>query len=96
MLTSFRCACRWQDEADPLAFKPERWAGQKDGAWIPFGGGARLCVGYALAMVEMKVGGLRRPRLARPPPLLLPPLHAAVLLGQPRRSSWQPSSGATP
>ena len=37
-------ACRWAGEDNPLAFKPERWltpAGQKPGAWIPFGGGAR-------------------------------------------------------
>lgn len=57
------CACpwrRWQGEDNPLAFKPERWlhgAASKAGAWIPFGGGVRLCLGWLLAMVEMKVGG---------------------------------------
>lgn len=50
--------CRWQDEDDVQAFKPERWlhgAAQKQGAWIPFGGGQRLCLGWLLAMTEMKV-----------------------------------------
>ena len=52
-------ACRWQGEEQPLAFKPERWlagAALKQGAWIPFGGGQRLCLGWLLAMTEMKVG----------------------------------------
>lgn len=49
---------RWAGEADPLQFKPERWlngATQKAGAWIPFGGGPRFCLGWLLAMVEMKM-----------------------------------------
>ncbi|EFN56775.1 hypothetical protein CHLNCDRAFT_144259 [Chlorella variabilis] len=49
---------RWQGEEQPLAFKPERWlagAALKQGAWIPFGGGQRLCLGWLLAMTEMKV-----------------------------------------
>ena len=53
-----RCLCRWQGEEQPLAFKPERWlagAALKQGAWIPFGGGQRLCLGWLLAMTEMKV-----------------------------------------
>jgi hypothetical protein len=36
----------------------ERWLseqGQKTGAFMPFGGGLRLCVGYILAQAEMKV-----------------------------------------
>ena len=43
--------------ADPLAFRPERWA---DGfartlprhAYFPFGGGPRVCIGNAFAMME--------------------------------------------
>ncbi|PRW50773.1 glutamine cyclotransferase [Chlorella sorokiniana] len=53
-----RTDARWAGEEDPQAFKPERWltpAGQKTGAWIPFGGGARMCLGYVLAKAEMKV-----------------------------------------
>ncbi|KAL4444062.1 hypothetical protein ABPG75_011799 [Micractinium tetrahymenae] len=49
---------RWAGEADPLQFRPERWldgAAHRTGAWIPFGGGPRLCLGWLLAMAEMKV-----------------------------------------
>lgn len=49
---------RWSNDEEPLAFKPERWLGgatRKAGAWIPFGGGSRLCLGWLLAMAEMKV-----------------------------------------
>lgn len=52
---------RWAGEtgpAAPLSFCPERWLseeGQKTGAWIPFGSGARMCLGYLLATAELKV-----------------------------------------
>jgi cytochrome P450 len=47
---------RWFDE--PLAFRPERWA---DGlakrlpkmAFLPFGGGPRVCIGNQFALTEM-------------------------------------------
>ncbi len=50
----------------PLAlgsFAPERWlewGGDegKGGGWLPFGAGARMCLGYPLALAEIKVGGL--------------------------------------
>ena len=49
---------RWAGQPDAAAFRPERWLteeGRKPGgAWIPFGGGARLCLGWLLAMAEMK------------------------------------------
>ena len=43
---------------DPEAFRPERYLG--DGApsgyeWIPFGGGARRCIGAPFALLEMRV-----------------------------------------
>jgi cytochrome P450 len=44
--------------ADPGAFKPERWLDTASGqtlpkyAFFPFGGGPRVCIGAALAMVE--------------------------------------------
>lgn len=52
---------RWMGEAGgraPWKFCPERWldeAGQKTGAWTPFGGGSRMCLGYLLATAELKV-----------------------------------------
>jgi cytochrome P450 len=46
---------------DPLAFRPERWA---DGepvpySFVPFGGGARRCIGFALATLELQVLAVR-------------------------------------
>lgn len=46
---------RWYPE--PLAFKPERWADDfakklPRQAYFPFGGGARICIGNAFAMME--------------------------------------------
>jgi cytochrome P450 len=42
---------------DPLRFLPERWRGADDRAYafFPFGGGARRCLGMALAYFEMKI-----------------------------------------
>lgn len=42
---------------DPLVFRPERWA---DGepvpfSFVPFGGGYRRCIGFALATLELQV-----------------------------------------
>jgi cytochrome P450 family 135 len=41
---------------DPLAFRPERFLGQRPGTytWIPFGGGAHRCLGGAFALFEMR------------------------------------------
>jgi cytochrome P450 family 135 len=41
---------------EPLAFKPERFLGQRPGTytWIPFGGGAHRCLGGAFALFEMR------------------------------------------
>ena len=56
---------RWAGEKGQLSrqqFYPERWLseeGQKTGAFMPFGGGLRLCVGYLLAQYEMKVRPLQ-------------------------------------
>ena len=43
--------------SDPDAFIPERFleARKKSGAWIPFGGGVRRCLGASFAQLEMKV-----------------------------------------
>jgi cytochrome P450 len=42
---------------EPERFRPDRWLGLNPSAYeyIPFGGGPRLCVGAAFAMMEMKV-----------------------------------------
>jgi cytochrome P450 family 135 len=41
---------------DPTAFRPERFLDRPPGAftWVPFGGGARRCVGASFATLEMK------------------------------------------
>lgn len=42
---------------EPEQFKPERFLERKYSAYeyLPFGGGNRLCVGYAFAQYEMKL-----------------------------------------
>jgi cytochrome P450 len=47
---------------DPLAFRPERWDPSTPGyrepkpySFLPFGGGYRRCIGFALATMEIKV-----------------------------------------
>lgn len=45
---------------DPSAFKPERWASDlkaelPDFAYVPFGGGPRLCIGREFALLEAKL-----------------------------------------
>jgi hypothetical protein len=54
---------RWKDQSGDLAperFCPERWLDPAviesgAGSWIPWGGGARMCLGMNLAMAQMKV-----------------------------------------
>jgi cytochrome P450 len=43
--------------ADPLTFHPERFLDTRAGAytWIPFGGGARRCLGAAFSLIEMRI-----------------------------------------
>ena len=42
---------------EPDKFNPERWLNQKTRPWtfFPFGGGARRCIGAALAIAEIKI-----------------------------------------
>jgi len=42
---------------DPLSFRPERFLDQRPEtySWVPFGGGARRCIGAAFAQLEMAV-----------------------------------------
>jgi cytochrome P450 len=46
---------------DPLAFRPERWAGGEPEpySFVPFGGGHRRCIGFALATLELQVLAVR-------------------------------------
>jgi cytochrome P450 len=52
---------------DPLAFRPERWAdGEPEPySFVPFGGGARKCIGFALATLELQVLAVRLAQRAR-------------------------------
>ncbi len=66
---------------DPLAFKPERWEGGLAKAlpryaYFPFGGGPRICIGNAFAMMEavlVLVTTARHFRFTNPKPLSLTP-----------------------
>ena len=42
---------------DPLTFRPERFLGTRAGTftWIPFGGGARRCIGANIALIEARI-----------------------------------------
>ena len=42
---------------EPNCFKPERFLSRQYSSYeyLPFGGGSRLCIGYALALLEMKL-----------------------------------------
>ncbi|MEL7157607.1 MAG: cytochrome P450 [Actinomycetota bacterium] len=46
---------------DPTSFRPERWRGDEpeSGAYLPFGDGARRCLGFALATLELQVLAVR-------------------------------------
>lgn len=46
---------------DPLVYRPERWAeGEPEPfAFVPFGGGHRRCIGFALATLELHVLAVR-------------------------------------
>jgi len=43
------------EQFDPERFSPERNEQRKPGSYVPFGGGARICMGQHFAMVEMSV-----------------------------------------
>jgi cytochrome P450 len=46
---------------DPEAFRPERWEGGEPVpySFVPFGGGYRKCIGFALATIELQVLAVR-------------------------------------
>lgn len=89
---------RWFDEPD--AFRPERWLGDLEKrlprfAYYPFGGGPRVCIGNAFALMEARLllaALARRWRLTVAPghrveldPLVtLRPKHGMRMVAQPR------------
>jgi|APTNR8051073442_1049403.scaffolds.fasta_scaffold01010_9 cytochrome P450 len=90
---------------EPLAFEPERWTdGSARGlprfAYFPFGGGARICIGQPLALMEAKLvlaGICQRFRLADHDGGVIEP-SASITLRPNRavrlRVSRRPSSGS--
>lgn len=42
-------------EWDPMRFTPERAAGRHRFAWVPFGGGAHMCLGLHFAYMQAKI-----------------------------------------
>jgi len=69
---------------DPDRFSPERIRDIPDGAYIPFSGGSRICLGKSFAMMEAKLvlGTLLR-RMTPSIPEGLVPVKQAVLSMQP-------------
>jgi cytochrome P450 len=68
----------WRDPGrfDPDRFSPENSAGRDRFAYLPFGGGPRICVGAALAMTEAQlilatIAQRYRPRFVEDQPLSL-------------------------
>ncbi|MBA3824387.1 MAG: cytochrome P450, partial [Ktedonobacterales bacterium] len=58
MLSPYTLHRRADYFADPLRFAPERFAAEHEGtfprhAYIPFGGGPRVCIGNHFALMEM-------------------------------------------
>lgn len=43
------------DRFDPLRFTPEASKGRHRFAWVPFGGGAHMCIGLHFAVMQMKL-----------------------------------------
>ena len=43
------------DKFDPLRFTPENSAGRHKYAWVPFGGGAHMCLGLHFAYMQIKI-----------------------------------------
>jgi unspecific monooxygenase len=70
---------------EPETFRPERFLERHYASheWFPFGGGARMCLGMAFALYEMKVilsAVFATIRLARPPGLRSVPVRRGIAL----------------
>jgi cytochrome P450 len=75
---------------DPAAFRPERFLDEQPDpyTWIPFGGGARRCLGASFAMVEMRI--VLRELLRR---LELAPARPEPERGRVRHVTFAPARG---
>ena len=77
---------------DPLAFDPDRFLDMTedcraaaDAAWIPFGGGRRNCIGFALAQMELTLLISRfAQRLDVAPPSTGKPGPVGMVVNRPR------------
>jgi len=72
--------------SDPESFKPERFTAARRarpaGEYFPFGGGARRCIGAAMATQEMKLAVLLRDhRLRLVRPALPDPVRVSTVTG---------------
>ena len=68
---------------DPLAFKPERFAeenGRSRYAYIPFGGGPRLCIGNTFAEMETMIIMGTLAQYFSPQPITSPPHQTRSLV----------------
>ncbi|MGH9457097.1 MAG: cytochrome P450 [Thermoanaerobaculia bacterium] len=93
---------RWYD--DPLAFRPERWENDfaktlPRFAYLPFGGGPRICIGSSFALMEavlLLVSVLRRYelRMEGQAPKPFPSITLRPYKGMPMRVARRPSSRA--
>ncbi|MCC5950809.1 MAG: cytochrome P450 [Acidimicrobiia bacterium] len=94
---------------DPLRFDPDRFVeltdeqqAQADAAWVPFGGGARRCIGFALAQMELTLLMARfAQRLDVRPTDVKPPAPVGMVVNRPtggvpvtvaRRGALDPSA----
>ncbi len=77
---------------DPLRFDPDRFLDLTEAqraatgaAWVPFGGGRRDCIGFALAQMELTLLVSRfAQRLDVTPPTAVPPGPVGMVVNRPR------------
>jgi cytochrome P450 len=97
--TLHRTPAHWDNPEgfDPDRFTPERSQGRPKNAYLPFGGGPRLCIGNAFAMMEAQIiiaSIMQRARLSLvpghpvelEPVVTLRPKHGLRVVAQPRKA----------
>ena len=95
---------------DPLTFRPERFLGTRAGTftWIPFGGGARRCIGANFALIEARVvlrtmlrhaellpTQERSERISRRNVTIIPARGGRITLKKRPPAAWQTRDGET-